>query len=282
MPNRSGFTLVEFAVFTVLLAIALGATHAVLLSQQRSYHSRIRIAEARDAGRIAIQVLTEELLGASAEAGDLYALGHDSVALRAVRGFGVVCGTAGSSVRLWLTSGFFGDSETDSLLAYVEEGGARVWGGSWRAVPIIAVRRHGLPPCAHGHAAELELTVAGSLEGLAVGAPVQSFRPAVYRLYASDAGGWWLGQRLGTGPIQPVVGPFAPPSSKGLAFVFRNASGFPTDDPRTVRQVAISVRPRRRRFTDLEAGFDSFSALITLRNPWPVKGEADRGSAGLR
>lgn len=265
----AGHTLIELTVVITLSSIVVAAIHSALIAQHRFYLAQSQIVDARTAARVAVQVLAGELRGLSPAAGDLYAIGPDSVALRAAVGLGVVCAASGTELVLWQTSGVFGNSRTDSVHVFVE-GFAGSQGDSWLAARVKAVRSAGPADCAGPHRAELRLTLDRALQGLTVGSPVRAFRPYVYRLYPSRDGRWWLGQRLRYGRLQPIAGPFAPAGFGGLEIEYMTAEGAPTDDPRRVALVRISVTARSRRRVPRAGGADFFAArlstVVYLRN----------------
>ena len=267
-----GFSLLEIAVTIVLVSIVMGSIHAVILRQHRFYTAQIQIAGARDAAASALGILSSELRDVS-PAGDLYTAASDSVAFRSTQGLGVVCAFSGQSLRLWLVSGVFGSSNTDSLLVFVAREIDGHHSGEWRVARIEETRLPAADTCAHGRRSELELVIDRSLEGVIVGSPVRSFRPHVYKLYNARGGRTWLGQRLGAGQLQPVAGPFDTSGSTGLRFEYLTALGDPTEMRSEVRQIAISVRSqsaaRIHRQGRVDFYSDSLSTVVYLRNSQP-------------
>ncbi len=100
--------------------------------------------------------------------------------------------------------------------------------------------------CPGNRPADLSLVVDAPIGGTIAGAPVRGFRPYVYKLYAGPTDDWWLGQRLRSGVVQPLAGPFAEPASGGLRLEYLNAAGTAAREPGEVVQVRIQVRALSR------------------------------------
>lgn len=263
-----GYTLSELLLVMTLFSVIMAAISAVLYGQRRFYTAQAAVADARDAIRIATGVLSGELRGVSPRGGDLYAIAADSLALRSTMGLGIVCQAAADAIELWMVTGRFGDAKADSALVFLEHDFSRSDDDEWVAVDVNSITYDADGECPSGVEPELELSVTGLREGVTVGSPVRAFRPYVYKLY-SRHGHWWLGQRLRSGRLQPVVGPFAQPQDGGLSLEYMTADGLPTDDPLAVAQVRISLKGRRQEGGSRAASSqspDSLSTIVYLRN----------------
>ncbi len=266
-----GASLIEVAVTLVLASLVLGAAYAVLIAQRRFYTLTVQTTTARDAARIALQVLSGELRGSSPAAGDLYAMDADSLAVRSTTAAAVLCDVAGTTLHLRRLAGAFGDRPADSALVYLEGDTSVAADDAWVAVRVLAVGGGGTGSCPDQRPPDLGLIIDRTVGGVLVGAPVRGFRPYIYKLYSGPDGRWWLGQRLRGGIIQPVTGPFAAPGSGGLRFEYLTASGVPAAELRGVAQVRIEVRGSRpgaslrrgARVTSL--GYD-LSTVVYVRN----------------
>lgn len=241
-----GHSLVEVSVSLVLAALVMGSAYAVLLAQRRFYTVTVHTTSARDAARIALQVLSGELRGSSPAAGDLYAMHADSIAVRSTTAAAVLCEASGTALHLRWLAGAFGDRPADSALVYLEGDTSSAADDAWVAVRVLAVESGGTGNCPDQRPPDLGLVIGGTVEGALTGAPVRGFRPYVYKLYVGPDGRWWLGQRLRGGIIQPVTGPFVAPESGGLRFEYLTGSGAPAPGPLDVAQVWIDVRATRR------------------------------------
>jgi len=268
--DSSGHTVLEVALVLALFSVVLVSVHLALISQHRFYALNAQLANTRDAARIAAEVLTGELRGASPAAGDLYAVSADSVALRSTRGIGVICGASGNTIDVWRLTGTLGDSGSDSVLIFLENSPDSSFDDAWTAAAVQRVRSGGAGSCPNGRPPEVRLDLDRPVTGFVVGSPVRAFRPYVYRLYLAGDGRWWLGQRLRYGRIQPVVGPFAAPGEGGLILDFLGSGGVPTADPAQVVEVLISIRSQSASPLPWVggAGFltDSLQTAVYLRN----------------
>ena len=268
--DSSGYTVLEVAIVLALFSIVLVAVHLALISQHRFYALNAQLANTRDAARVAAEVLTGELRGVSPAAGDLYAVSGDSVALRSNRGVGVICGSSGNTVDVWLLMGTIGDSGVDSVLMFLENSPDSSSDDAWTAASVQRVRSGGTGICPNGRPPDVRLDLDRLASGLVVGSPIRAFKPYVYRLYLAGDGRWWLGQRLRYGRIQPVAGPFASPGEGGLALDFLGSGGTRTADPAQVVEVLISIRSQSASPLPWVggAGFltDSLQTAVYLRN----------------
>ena len=89
--NRRGFTLIELLVGMVLLGIVSAAIYRVLVNNQRIYQAQTQRVDLQQNIRAATQVLPAELREMDAFDGDILAMGPDSIRLRAMRQFGIMC-----------------------------------------------------------------------------------------------------------------------------------------------------------------------------------------------
>ena len=283
--ERGAYSLAELLVVVVLFSIVMAAIAAVLVSQRRFYTTHTRIADTRDAVRVAADVLSGGLRQIDPLDGDLYAMASDSVAFRALVGFGVLCAAAGDRLSVGSVSGTFGDEARDSALVFVEGREDTRSDDRWAAAAIWRVGRGG-GECPGGSTAGLELTLDREISGTLAGAPIRAFRPYVYRLYRGGDGRWWLGRRLRAGTLQPVAGPFDDPQAGGLRFEFLTADGSPAPAPARVAQVRIRVRGRSADRIHLPSGVefytDTLSTVVFLRNAaaWGVAAAGGGSSSG--
>lgn len=265
MRSRRGHGAIELVIATALLGLVLASVLEVLKTQRRFYASFVRRAEAWEAVAAAREILAAELRGLQPAAGDLYALAPDSLALRSVVGFAILCAVqeGGAAWRLRGVSGAFQSLPRDSVLVFVEGDAARSDDDRWEPAGVSAVRA-GSAPCADGRRSDLELIAGQALVGLHPGAPVLAFRPYVYRLYPDRDGVWWLGRRLRGGTLQPVVGPMRPPEEGGLAVRAFDGSGGAAARNEEVALVALGLAAERRE--GRAAAAESAAAVVFLRN----------------
>ena len=284
--SPGGHSYIEVALALAVAAVVLASVAAVVLAQHRYYAAHAQRAATRDAARTAVEVLGAELRALSPAAGDLYAISPDSVALRSSTGLGTVCTVSGNHIGLRRVTGSFADSHADSVLIFRDGDPGTALDDSWAALGSRWVEGGGAGRCPDGRLPELELTVGGSLAGVAVGAPVRGFRAYVYKLYLGQDKRWWLGQRLRRGRVQPLAGPFAPPDSGGLRFEYLSRIGIPTQDPREVVQVRVSVKAQSASPLPGASGagwlHDSLSVSVYLRNSSAGHTGSDREPGAAR
>ncbi len=267
--RRRGHAFLEALVILILLSIVMAAVHSVLLSQSRFHRLQARIASARDAARIALDVLAGELRPLSPAAGDVYGIGRDSVAFRSISGVASICSASETTLTLRRITGTFGDLAADSVSVFVEGDVDTLLDDTWRVAAILDVRASGSGRCPDGRLPDLRLTLDRELSGVGVGSPVRAFRPYVYKLYRASEGSWWLGQRLRQGRLQPVTGPFAPPGEGGLLLEYSTRTGAPSGTGAEVTRVRVSVKAigdRALRLPGQEALADTLSTVVYLRN----------------
>lgn len=242
--TRAGYAAVETIVALTLLGLVLAGVCEILRTQGRFYRTHVRRLEAWDAAHAAREILAAELRGVSPAAGDLYAFALDSVALRALVGFAVVCGVDGAGTSWWLrgAAGSFETRPRDSVLVFVEGDATTGADDRWATARFAEVERAMGAACADGGAAQLRARPERPLPGVTAGAPLHAFRPYVYRLYPDGSGRWWLGRRLRGAAIQPVAGPMRPPAEDGLAFRGFDARGDPATDAAGVASVRVELR----------------------------------------
>jgi prepilin-type N-terminal cleavage/methylation domain-containing protein len=268
--RRSGYTLIELTAALVILAVVLASLQLTLVAQRRFYLEQRLIGATRDAARVALEVLSGEIRGASPAAGDLYAIAPDSLALRSTLGLAVVCGSGTDVLHLRRLAGWFDDSPGDSALVFVNVDPRSPRDDAWTALPVIRLRADGSGLCPDGRAPDLALVTRGSLEGISRGSPLRAFRPVTYRLYPGRGGAWWLGQRLPGGDLQPIAGPFLAPAHGGLVLGYRARDGSAAGLPVGVSTVKIQViarslrplpRPRAAAFH-----LDTLTTVVYVRN----------------
>jgi len=265
-PYSRGYTLIEVLVAMTLTGIVVAGTLKALTAQKKFYARQARILDARHAMRASATILTSELRELSASGGDVYTIGPDSIAIRSTVAFGVVCNVDAGTGRLSLqhVSGHMRLEASDSALVFVE-GTPLFADDSWRALPVTGITVFG-PACASGPAATKVVTVNGNVADVKIGSPLRLFRPYVYGLYQLE-GYWWLGRRNRTSgfPHIPVAGHLAPPGSQGLALVYRDSLGAPTNVASEVARVDITIRaPTYRSQTDPD--YRELSTSAHLRN----------------
>jgi hypothetical protein len=272
--------------------VVLSTVAAISLRGQRLFAdlaaARASAAQLREAS----DILPLELRGASPEAGDIEDARDTAVQVRATIGSAVTC--AAPPGALVLTPAVAGAESYSGFLIPIEGGdtawvltptdstpvwvGYRVVGTGTATAPDSACDPPGPRLDADTRAAPMvRLTLAGAppLAGV-LGAPVRLTRPMRYSLYHASDGAWYLGERDWNAAlskfngIQPVSGPFRPPSASGgagLALTYFDSLGAalvpPIVDTRRIAAVQIDLRAQPARGMGSSA---SRSGIVTSRD----------------
>ena len=269
--NRRGFTLLECAVSLAAGGVLLAALHALLVASDRARRLETGRLEARRAARGAAAVLRAELEATSAAAGDLLAVSDSTVAIRAMRGLGVVCEATAS--RLVVDSATYEayrapDPGRDLVRVFLEGDSTTAADDTWMVAGFGAVSGGICPSGRPG----LGLTLNGaSAAAIVVGAPLVVQETVEYRAYVDPSGLYWLGLRGRSGSswatISPVAGPLR--RSDGLRVLTLNAAGAPTTRLDSAARLVIDVRARSPHVVHVGRGAvvapeDSLHLLVRL------------------
>ena len=285
--NRRGFTLVELLVALVLLGIVTTAIYRVLVNNQRTYQSQTQRIDLQQNIRAAATILPAEFRELNAFDGDLKGMWGDSIQIRAMRQFGVVCVapvltggvvTAKTLVlRNEMLMGSRAFAQNDSVFVYNEGNDGTRADDGWNVGRVTGVPTAfncpDVPPrpgtqLAVDFAAFAAPTVnvAGAIP---VGAPVRGFELVTYKLYQGADGLWYLGVRTPGNAVQPLVGPLS--GATGVRFNYYDAAGAVTAVATNVAQIEIIVRGRTAQAIQLPSGgqitpVDSVITRVALRN----------------
>jgi len=273
---RGGFTLVELIVVTVLGSLVLLAALQVLITNQRTYTQQNAAIQGQQSTRMALDLLFGELREASPAGGDLLLMTPDSVRVRLMRKFGIVCEVdldvpmvkVLNSTNAERFKGTLDPGGPDSLLLFADnyenDDDDDVW------IDATVDEADTLQTCFGGTERATELTFDASDEtelqtdSVRLGAPVRSYLIFTFGPTAMF-GEQYLGRREGNVWI-PIAGPIRP-GPDGLDFEYRDAMGVVTAVPTDVRQIVVKVRTGAR---VLSAGGgsvrDSITAWIYTRN----------------
>jgi len=268
----------------VLLGMISAAVYQVLVSDQRIYQAQTQKIDLQQNIRAAVTILPAEFRVLNASDGDIYAMGPDSIKIRAMRVFAVVCDTPvlggalggrGVTVRNALTFGSRAfNSATDSLLIYYEGNAGTRNDDGWVSGDLTATLA---APCVGDLRPGTKLTTnlkpfllpKQNLPGaIPLGAPVWAFEVDTYRVYQAADGQWYLGLR-NAGGLQPLVGPLI--GANGMTLSYFDAAGAVTAVPANVAQIEIRVRGQTAQPVRLADGrqmnqVDSIVTRVALRN----------------
>lgn len=264
--GEGGFTLVELLIVAVLGSLVVLATYQVLITNQRTYSAQQAQVRGQQTVRAGLDVLFGELREISAPGGDILQMGQDSVQVRTMRKFGLVCGVDAGDTQLTLTREGSWFEEDDSVVFFADNdptlrGDDVYLNGIVTGVDTLAA-------CGAAEGQELDLNLIdpnGMVDNTVLsGAPVRAYTHYIYGLY-TVAGEPYLARRSpGEDPV-PLVGPVR--SSDGLRFEYLDSSGNPTTTTTDVAQIRVTLRTRSG-VRDAQGNLvsDSITARIYPRN----------------
>jgi prepilin-type N-terminal cleavage/methylation domain-containing protein len=243
--DKKGFTLVELLVVTVLGLIVLMAAMTILITNQRTYTAQNAVIQGQQATRMGLEVLINELREVSPSGGDLLAMSGDSVRVRLMRKFSLVCENwdgSGQPEQKVLNLPGRKFEAGDSVFVFADNNEKDDDDDTWINASVTAVDTTQTCPQNGEPATSLRFNGQAGLftaDSVGLGAPVRSYDRFTFGL-TTFGGDPYLGRREGTGAMIPVVGPLR--SGTGLAFEYRDAMGATTNVPTNVQQIVVTVR----------------------------------------
>jgi len=278
--DRRGFTLVELIVVAVLGTLVLGAVLQVLVVNQRTYTANTATISGQQSTRMALDVLFNELREVSAPGGDIVAMARDSLRVRLMRKFGVVCGLnlgggnpeltvikIGSVFGVQLGTNLF--DVGDSVFVFADNYENDDDDDVWIEARVTDVDTSSVVCPVDGTTIAVDLRFNGqsslfNADTVGIGAPIRSFDTYTFGTTTFD-GDTYLGRRQGTGDMIPIVGPLR--ANRGLEFIYRDANGAVTSTATDVAQIEVIVRTGSTVLNSLgEMVSDSINAWIHTRN----------------
>lgn len=266
--DRTGFTLAELLVVSVLGALLVGAALQVLITNQRTYTAQSAQIIGQQTTRAAMDVLWGELREVSTRGGDLLSMKPDSLTVRVMRNFSLACAVDTTStgqprMKLLRIGEWF--QEGDSVFVFADNNARSADDDRWiRARITQSDTSH---TCGSRRAQQVVFSGQKALftaDSVRVGAPVRSHLTYTYGLFKVGAE-YYLGRKAPGADAVPIVGPLA--ETGGLAFAYRDASGAVTTNPLLVRQIVITVRTRSPVRNSLgQPVSDSVTTWIYTRN----------------
>ena len=280
-PAR-GFTLIELMIAIVLAGIVLGSIYSTLQNNQRFYRSESQVLDVQQGVRAVAQLLPSELREVDAVAGDILAMGTDSIRIRALRNTYFVCAppSVASGKIIVRNSQVFGyrsvDPTRDRVLVFREGNPNIMADDQWVDLTILNANTSG--SCTDGSGSGTNMNLSGSvslLDSVTVGSPVRTYEELTYRLYVDSAGVGWLGvENYVSGswtPVAAVAGPLN--SAGGIALTYYDSTGAVTATATNVAQIQLLVRGMsavpiqiQGRRANLQKYQDSMTVRVALRN----------------
>ena len=267
--RKGGFSMPELLVSVVMGGIVLASVYKLMITQGRAYGKAREVMDVRETARSAASLLTWELRGAATGGSQLATMTADSLTLRAVQGFGIVCAKHATLPRyaLWRSGGSLAATSDDSALAYMGP-------NQWRRQKISQVGTPsalGVTACAWpgARAPDLVVEVAGDTAAIVVGAPFRAFRTVRYAEYQTG-GRWWLGRKVGAAAYDRLTGPLLAPASGGFKFVYYDTLGAVTANAADLGTVGFTLRAQSLKQFHLGPGalqyqVDSLTTRVALR-----------------
>jgi len=275
--GRKGFTLVELLVVTVLGSLVMLAALQVLVMNQRTFTAQNAVISGQQTTRMSIEVLFAELREVSAPGGDILAMGSDSLRVRLMRKFSVVCETnwtgqpeisvLDSLGSLSINAAANAFDTGDSVFVFADNNENDDDDDVW--IPARVTLVDTTVVCPQGGEGAMMLRFNGqaalfSADSVGIGAPVRSYLEYTFGT-TNMLGDPYLSRRLGNGDMIPIAGPLR--VGTGLEFVYRDADGVVTATPADVRQIQISVRTGSKVLNSLnEMVSDSITVWVFTRN----------------
>ncbi len=244
--NRRGFTLVELLVVAVVGALVVAASYQVLLVNQRIYAANTAHIRGQATVEQGMDVLFGELRELSASGGDILAFGGDSLKVRVMRHFGVVCSRDLSAGQLTVVEQGDWFNVEDSVVVFADTNPSVTSDDTWLVGQVSA--RDTTATCSGNRAELLDVPVVTSAasgpgrDTVQVGAPLRSFLHYTYGLYTVD-GEPYLARRETAGGVTttvPLAGPLR--ENDGLHFAFYDTLGAVATTASDIVQVEVTLR----------------------------------------
>lgn len=267
ISKRDGFTIIETMVVAVIGALVLMTAYETLRTNQRAMAVQAAQINGEQMMRTGVDVLFAELREVSSAGGDILAIDNDSITVRVMRRFGLVCNvTYGSPDQITVrkVGEWFGSG--DSIFVFADNDVSLAADDAWLAGVAGSVDT--TANCAGNPAQRITLPGMGSamaIDSVRVGGPVRSYRRVTYAL-GNYQGEPYLGQIEPGQWFVPLVGPLTPYGT-GLDFDYFDADGAPTINPAEVGRIDLTLRTQShvRNASGTLVG-DSVRATIFARN----------------
>lgn len=266
LGGRRGLTLIELLIAMVAAGMVVAAAYQLLLTNQRLYTVQRENVVGHQTIRAGSEILFSELREVSPGEGDLVAMQEGSVTIRAQRAFGLVCHVNPSQSRLSVVVRSDRFAVGQGIAVFVENDPDIASDDEW-AEASVQNASSGASSCAQSGLLQT-ITTSGlasdDWDGLRPGAPIRSFQTFTYGVF-EISGDWYLGRRVGTGAVTPLVGPLD--GRDGVRFQYLDAWGAATTTASAVRRIRVTLETRSDA-QDAQGGAiaDALTADIFLRN----------------
>lgn len=269
--DRRGFGLVELIIAVLLGSVIIASIYGILVTNTRVFTGHTARTRALETIRSGVDVLFSELREVSSVGGDIIAMDDDTLVVRVMRGFGVVCDvdlTGTPSLTVVRVGHWFESGDSIFVLGDNDEGSSS--DDVWHSGLVSAVDTTGGCPSGGPSPAQV-LTVPNmgaelSTDSVRTGAPVRAHERLWFGL-TSYGGDWYLGQGTSRSTAAPIVGPLRGSTENGLKFAYFDEFGAATTVLTDVNQIVVTLRTPEI-FVGVEGSpvSDSVSAFIYIRN----------------
>lgn len=266
--NRSGFTLVELIIVTVLGTLVIAAAMEVLVTNQRTYTAQTAQIQSQQSTRATLDVLFNELREISARGGDLITMNPYSIEVRSMRKFGLVCGLTAANppvIRVLRVGEAF--DQQDSVFIFADNNVNLSSDDAWISAQVTGTDTSSIT-CGTRPAEDLKFAASQAglftADSVRLGAEVRSFVYYTYGLVTLN-GATYLGRTDANGKQVPLVGPLEP--TDGVQFAYLDSIGNATTTATEVRQIQVTVRASSGAINSVGRPVaDSITGLIYTRN----------------
>lgn len=265
--DQRGFTIIEMVIVSVLGSLIVMAAYEILHTNQRAYTMQTAKVQSQQSVRAGLDVLTSELRELSRTGEDLLVLGRDSMTVRVMRAFGLICDvdTTGSPITVKKVGRFF--SVRDSIFTFVDNDPDKSTDDTIYVVRINSIDTTAVCPTGGDSAQVMRsprlraIHTAG--DTMRDGGPVRAFTRFTYGL-VSSGGEYYLGRTDVAGTTSIMVGPL---TSTGIRFSYYDSVGGITTTPSLVYSIGVTITTQSR-VKDERGNFigDSLTTRIHLRN----------------
>jgi prepilin-type N-terminal cleavage/methylation domain-containing protein len=259
MTSRRGFTLIELLVSMVLMLIVSGSIYRLLNTTQRISRAQAARVDMQSNMRAGTLILPAELrevgydtmpgTAGNTNVPDIQMATGDSIRFRAVRGSGIICSVAGTTITISTAAAYSGlrsMATTDSLLIFVDGDPTTTADDRWVARGISSISAASTTACPAGWlgtwprdgftitipnwtannvivGASTTVNDVVASTSVTTGSPIKFFEIMRYGIYSSGGKNLLGAEALNSGGArQPVLGPLA---ANGFHLTYYDSTG---------------------------------------------------------
>ncbi len=243
--NRAGFTIIELLVVAVVGALLVVGIYETLIKNQQAFTQRSAHIASKRTVQAGAAIIAGELREVSMQGGDILVAASDSMVIRVMRAFGMVCDIdySGNPDATIHVIGSMPDA-SDSLYLLADNDIDISTDDAWLRGTYTRTDTTTQCSAATGdvlRSAKLNLSNLSSAmatDSVRVGAVFRSFDTYTLGLYV-NSGDTYLGWKYGTEAAVPLVGPLK--ASGGLSFVYLDDLGSVTAVLADIARVDVTL-----------------------------------------